>query len=244
MNMVLILAGGRGVRYGGEVPKQYTMVLGQTVLGYTLQAFQRAPEIDAIQVVCQGEYDQQVRDIARQAGVDKPLYLAPAGDSCPTSIRNGVMALRDVLSDDDVLLLHMSVSPLVSANDISQAVRVCREKGCCFMMHPVLICMACSGGDGFADKDAPKENYVEMNTPWAFRYGDVRDLYLRLEAEGKELTPRDYTLGLWLAEGRRAWYVPGDPPGRMKITTAHDRDVFEALLLRQAWLEGKGEKKP
>ena len=76
------------------------------------------------------------------------------------------------------------------------------------------------------------------------RYGDVRDLYLRLEAEGKEITPRDYTLGLWLAEGRRAWYVPGDPPGRMKITTAHDRDVFEALLLRQAWLEGKGEKKP
>ena len=112
----------------------------------------------------------------------------------------------------------------------------------------LLLSAAAADGTGtwlsFADRDAPKENFVEMNTPWAFRYGDVRDLYLRLEAEGKEITPRDYTLGLWLAEGRRAWYVPGDPPGRMKITTAHDRDVFEALLLRQAWLEGKGEKKP
>ena len=239
MNVAVILAAGRGERYGGSLPKQFVDVLGRPVLAYTLEAFQRCPEVDAIEVVCQPEYEARVRSIARESGVDKLRWIAPGGASCPLSIRNGFYALRDALSDDDIVLLHMGVSPLVTQADIARALRVCGDRGCCFTMHPVNVCLARKGGADWAGEDAPKEAFIELNTPWAFRYGAVYGLYRSLEARGRALGPSDYTLGLWLADGRRAWYAPGDPRGRLKITTAHDRDLFEGYLLLQSSKEGR-----
>ena len=231
MNVAVILAGGRGVRFGGRLPKQFALAQGRPVLAYTLEAFQNAPEIDAIEVVCRGEYEPLVRKIAREAGADKLRWIAPAGENCPRSIKSGFAALRDALSPENNVVLHMAVSPLVSRGDIARALAVCGEKGCCFTMHPVLVCLSRGGGEGWADRDAPKEDFVELNTPWAFRYGEVLALYDDLDRRGAALSDRDYTLGLWLASGRRAWYARGDDPGRLKITTAHDLDIFEGLLL-------------
>lgn len=229
MNVATILAAGRGTRFGSELPKQFVGALGKPVLGWTLEVFQRSPEIDAIQVVCQPEYRDRVIGIVRDSRIDKLRWITPGGSSCPESIKSAVLALEGALSGDDIALLHMGVSPLVSPGDIARAAAVCREKGCCFTMHPVNVCLARRDGEGWTQTDAPKEDFVELNTPWAFRYGDLLALYRR---QGP-LSPRDYTLGLWLREGRRAWYVPGDPPGRLKITDAHDLEVFEALLLRE-----------
>ena len=152
----------------------------------------------------------------------------------PRSFRNAVLALRQSLNDDDIIVVHVGVSPLVSPEDIASSIAMCEEKGCCFTMHPIRICMAQSGNDGWTDRDAPKEKYIELNAPWAFRYADVFKLYQRLTAGGRVLTDADSTLSLWLAAGRRAWYIRGSEAGRMKITTPHDRDLFEGyLLLRQ-----------
>lgn len=226
--IAIILAAGQGRRYGAALPKQFADVLGKPILAYTLEAFQRSPDIDAIQVVAQPEHFGRVEQIAKAHGITRLRWIVPGGDSCPLSIQNGVYALRDALTDDDIALIHMGVSPLVSQSDISAAINVCRDKGCCFTAHPVTICMARRGGDGWADKDAPKEDFIEMNTPWAFRYGDIYALYRQ---RTEPLRESDYTLGLWLAAGRRAWHVPGTPPGRLKITTEYDRDMFEAYLL-------------
>ena len=236
MTTAIILAAGQGRRFGAALPKQFADVLGKPVLAYTLEAFQQSPEIDAIQVVAQPEHFGRVEAIAKAHGISRLRWIVPGGDTCPLSIQSGVYALRDALSDGDTVLLHMGVSPLVSQADISAAIRVCRDKGCCFTMHPVAICMARRGGDGWADADAPKEDFIEMNTPWAFRYGDVYELYRR---QTQPLRESDYTLGLWLAAGHRAWYAPGSPPGRLKITTEHDRDLFEAYLL---WKQRPKEK--
>ena len=234
MNVGIILAAGSGTRVGAGTPKQFIEVLGRPVLAYALQAYQRAPEIDAIQVVCRREWAAKVRDIARDAGVTKLRWVTEGGDSCPDSIRRAVFALRGDLSGDDQVAVHMAVSPLTTGEDIARALRVCREKGCCFTMHPVNVCLARGGGDGFADTDAPKERFVELNVPWAFNYGRLYDLYRRLDDSGRTLGVNDYTLGLWLAAGNRAWYVRGSDAGRLKITTAHDLELFEGYLLYRA----------
>lgn len=229
MNVAIILAAGRGTRLGADIPKQFVPVLGKPVLAWTLEAFQRSPEIDAIQVVCQPEYRDRIIGIVRDSRIDKLRWITPGGDSCPESIRSAVLALEGSLGEGDIALIHMAVSPLVSGGDIARAVAVCKEKGCCFTMHPVNVCLARRSGEGWSEADAPKEDFVELNVPWAFRYGDLVALYRHREA----LSPRDYALSLWLAEGRRAWYAPGDDRGRLKITTAHDLAVFEALLLQE-----------
>ena len=240
MNVGTILAAGQGRRFGAQLPKQFAQVLGKPVLAYALEAFENSPEIDAIQVVCQPDREERVRGILRDHGISKARWITAGGNSCPASIRNAIHALRDDLGDDDIVVVHMGVSPLVAREDIAAAIALCREKGCCFTMHPVRICMAQGGGEGWAGRDAPKEEYVELNTPWAFRYGDVFALYRQLEERGYVLSGTDYTLGLWLAAGRRAWYVPGSEAGRMKITTGHDRDLFEGYLLLKQKEENDG----
>jgi len=231
LNAAIILAGGTGKRFGTDLPKQYTKVLGKPVIAYTLDVFQASPDIDAIAVVCLNEYAPLVKEIARKYGIGKLRWIVPGGESCPESIRNGVFALRNMLKQHDNILLHMSVSPLVTPGDIASSLALCREKGCCFTMHPVNICMARRGSEGWTEQDAPKEDYIELNTPWAFRYADILDLYTRLETENHVLSETDYTLSLWLASGRRAWYCPGNAPGRLKITTPHDMDLFEGYLM-------------
>ena len=52
MNIALIIAGGRGMRMGQEIPKQFLTVNDKPVIAYTLEAFQKHPDIDAIAVVC------------------------------------------------------------------------------------------------------------------------------------------------------------------------------------------------
>lgn len=233
MNVASILAAGVGRRFGAEVPKQFVEVLNKPVLAYTLEVFQQSPEIDAIQIVCQPEQRDRVIGVVRDYKITKLRWITSGGSSCPASIRGGFLALRDDLADDDAVVLHMGVSPLVSRGDIAASIALCREKGCCFTMHPVRICMARRGGEGWTEQDAPKEDFIELNTPWAFRYGDVYALYRRLDEAGRRLSETDYTLSLWLAAGRRAWYVPGSEAGRLKITTPHDRDLFEGWLLLQ-----------
>lgn len=233
MTVGTILAAGRGVRFGAEVPKQFALVLGKPILAYTLETFQRSPDIDAIQVVCQPEHRDRIIEIIRDYRIDKVRWITAGGHTCPESARNAILALRDGLGDDDIVVTHAGVSPLVSLGDIAASVAKCREAGCCFAMHPVRICMARGGGEGWADRDAPKEDYIELNAPWTFRYGDVYALYRKLDEAGYVLKEGDYTLSLWLADGRKAWYVQGGEPGRLKITTAHDRDLFEGYLLLQ-----------
>ena len=234
MNVATILAAGQGKRFGTDVPKQFIEVLGKPILAYTLETFQKSSEIDAIQIVCQLEYKDRIIAIVRNYRIDKLRWITEGGSTRPESFRNAVLALQQSLDDDDIVVAHTGVSPLVSHEDIASSIAMCEEKGCCFTMHPVRICMARSGGDGWADRDAPKEKYIELNAPWAFRYADVFKLYQRLTAVGRVLTDADSTLSLWLAAGRRAWYIRGSEAGRMKITTPHDRDLFEGyLLLRQ-----------
>lgn len=231
MNAAIILAGGRGTRFGTEIPKQYIEVFSKPVLAYTLEVFQNSPDIDSITIVSQSEYCDFVRNICRKYCISKLSLIVPGGNNCPESIKNGINALRSMLSDTDNVLLHMSVSPLVSQEDISSALDICSKKGCCFTMHPINICMAQNIGADWAEKDAPKEKYIELNTPWAFRYGDVYMLYQSLEKAGYTLADGDYTLGLWLSSGRKAYYHPGNEPGRLKITTTHDMDLFEGYLM-------------
>lgn len=242
MNAAMILAGGQGSRFGGGLPKQYIEVLGKPILAHTLEVFEKSPETDAIQVVCQKEYFDRVSAIAEKYKISKLKWITEGGNNCPASIQNGVNALRGVLADSDSIIMHMSVSPLVSQGDIAAGLAVCREKGCCFTMHPVNICMAQRDGDGWTETDAPKEKYIELNSPWTFRYGEVYRLYRQLEETGQVISETDYTLNLWLADGRRAWYTRGDPAGRLKITTQHDMDMFEAyLMLKQRRKNTQGE---
>lgn len=235
MTTALILAGGRGARFGAEIPKQFVEVLGKPVIVYTLENFQRSPDIDAIEIVCRENYFDYVWQLARTYGITKLRWVHESGPECQDSIRNGVLSLQGEMQDDDMILIHMANAPLITQEAIAEGVRVCREHGNSFPAVPVFLCMGrrIPGADNWTDQNAYKEDFVQFNTPWAYRYGTVRDLYLDALKKGRGTGIKSYTVSLMFEYGMKAYYYDGCDIGRLKITTPADLEFFEGYLLLQ-----------
>lgn len=70
-NIALVIAGGVGARMGQDIPKQFINVYDKPVIIYTLEAFQKHKDIDAIEVVCLDGWHEVLRAYAKQFGIAK-----------------------------------------------------------------------------------------------------------------------------------------------------------------------------
>ena len=109
----LIVAGGRGSRFGGPLPKQYAALAGQPVLRRTLGVFQATPGIDRIQVVVASGDEDLYR--AAVEGMDLPPPVA-GGLSRQQSVLNGLEALA--AQAPDLVAIHDAARPYVRVSDI------------------------------------------------------------------------------------------------------------------------------
>lgn len=231
MNIAVILAGGVGSRLGADIPKQYIMVKGKPIIVYTLEKFQASPVVDGIEVVCAAQWIDYVRKLGEQYGITKLRWVSEGGVTCQDSIRNGIFSIRDELSDSDMLMLHMSVSPMIAEETIEKGFEVCKEKGNAFAVQPCLFCMCKKTTDEWSDENAYKEDYVQLNMPWVMNYGEIYDLYRDAFSKnvGKDL--KDYLPSLMYSYGRKTYFFPDNDRNRLKITTKGDLDLFEAYLI-------------
>jgi len=125
----VIIAGGVGSRMGFDIPKQFVNVFDKPVLAYTLEGFERHPEIDSIEVVCIDGWQDFLRRNAEQYGITKLCRIVDGGKTGQESIRNGVYALEGIADDDDIVVIHDGIRPLVDSEVLSDVVRVAKAYG-------------------------------------------------------------------------------------------------------------------
>ena len=106
----MILAGGSGSRLGADVPKQFLEIDGRTILEYSVRVFAEHPGIDVIDIITREDHIDKVRDIVARRGYRKVEKIIPGGKERYQSS----LAAIDVYEDDDILLFHDAVRPLVS----------------------------------------------------------------------------------------------------------------------------------
>ena len=99
--IALIIAGGKGARMHQDIPKQFLTVNEKPVIIYTLEAFEKHPEIDAIAVVCISGWEQVLWAYAKQYSIKKLQYVVPGGETGQESIRNGLFELEKHFGKDD-----------------------------------------------------------------------------------------------------------------------------------------------
>lgn len=104
MNIALILAGGSGQRMHQDIPKQFINVYDKPVIIYTLEAFQNHPDIDAIQVVCLDGWHEILLAYAKQFNITKLVGIVSGGINGQASIKNGIFAIKEKFSEDDIVL--------------------------------------------------------------------------------------------------------------------------------------------
>ena len=235
-NVALIIAGGSGSRMHQDIPKQFITVNEKPVIVYTLEAFEKHPEIDAIAVVCIEGWEQVLRAYAKQFNITKLKYVVTGGKNGQDSIRNGVLELESHYSLDDLVLIHDAIRPMVSAEIISDNIRVAREHGNAITVIPCAEAMMQTDNGLISTGSYPRDRLKRTQTPQAFRIGDICNLHRRALEAG--ITNSIASCTLMIEMGEQVYFSAGSEKN-IKLTTVDDIDIFKALLAakRSDWLK-------
>lgn len=235
-NIGLIIAGGAGHRMLQDIPKQFITVNEKPVIVYTLEAFEKHPEIEAIAVVCIEGWEQVLWAYAKQFNITKLQCIVPGGKNGQDSIRNGIYELEKHFDKDDVVLIHDAIRPMVSAEIISDNIRVAREYGNAITAIPCAEAMMQTEDGVLSTGSYPRDRLKRAQTPQAFRIGKICDLHRRALKAG--ITNSVASCTLMIEMGEQVYFSAGSEKN-IKLTTIEDIEIFKALLAakRSEWLK-------
>lgn len=147
MKTAIILAGGTGTRVGSKIPKQFINVLGKPIIVYVIETFQNMQEIDAIEIVCLENYIGYMEQLVEEYDLKKVKYIIPGGATYHDSLIKGIDNLRNDLSDDDMIILHIGASPFTSEEIIKDCICVCEKHGNGNSGTPLYIVLGTNNGE-------------------------------------------------------------------------------------------------
>lgn len=231
MNIALLTAGGTGNRMGQDIPKQFMCIDNQPVIIYTLQAFQSHPEIDAIAVVCLAGWNVILQAYANQYNITKLRWIFDGADSNQGSIYNGISGLKAAgCSDDDIVLVHDGVRPLVSKEIISNNIATCTKYGYAVTgMTCKEAIMELVEGKYLVNVDIPRERLVRTQTPHTYRLGRLLEAHMKAAEAGLKNTVASCTL-VSMTGTHEQHLVEGSEKNGLKLTRPQDVELFKALI--------------
>lgn len=238
MNIALIIAGGSGSRMGQDIPKQFINVHDKPVIIYTLESFQKHPEIDAIEVVCIDGWHDVLWAYAKQFGINKLKWVISNGTTAQESIRNGLFELKERCDDEDIIIIHDGIRPMVDEFVLSDVIIKCKEYGNAVTSLPYneQIFVA---EDGISTKQyIPRDKLRRVSTPQAYTYGKLLWAYEKAFAENIGIQAGTYANTLMVELGERLYFAAGSEKN-IKLTTKDDLELFKAYLKMEKddWLK-------
>ncbi|NJD32093.1 MAG: 2-C-methyl-D-erythritol 4-phosphate cytidylyltransferase [Gammaproteobacteria bacterium] len=220
----VVVAAGRGQRFGGPVPKQYTRLLGRPVLSWSLAALLAEPAIDGV-VVALAAGDRRWRSIPEAK--DARVGTCIGGDRRETSVARALAALEGRARDSDWVIVHDAARPCLAAEDLRRLIAATRSDPVGGLLAaPVADTLKADDGHGRSARTASREGLWRALTPQMFRYGLLkRALALCFDRE-RPVTDEAAAIE---ALGLRPLLVRGRADN-IKLTNVEDRVVAEAIL--------------
>lgn len=241
--IAVIVAAGVGSRMGLDIPKQFVripieyngeIIEDKEVLTYTLEAFEKHNLIDEIVVVTLDEYREHVLKEANDNNITKLRKIVSGGSTVQESIRNGVFSLEGFAKDDDVIIIHDGVRPIVDADVLTDVINVCIEKGNSISTLPYNEQMCIVDGDdkSVTDKYIIRDNLRRVSTPQAYRFDDLDKSYHIAFEKKIGIYPPAYTNNMMIDLGYKLNIAMGSEKN-IKLTTPDDITTFKSFKIRE-----------
>jgi len=214
---IIIVAGGKGLRMGGEIPKQFLPVNGKPVLMLTLETFHRFDPGMKIILVLPREQQAYWKELCEKHHFEISYLLADGGDTRFHSVKNG-LSLAD---DDGVIGIHDGVRPFVSQEVIACCFdTACTKEAAIPVIDVVETVRKLNGEDS---ETVDRNNYKLVQTPQVFATSLLKRAY------DQEYSSR-FTDDASVVEamGIKVMLVPGNREN-IKITTPFDLIIANAL---------------
>ena len=214
---VIIVAGGKGLRMGGDLPKQYIPIQGKPILMRTIEAFHQFNAAMQIILVLPADHQSYWKELCTQYSFTIKHEVAQGGETRFHSVNNGLQ-----LAKGEIVGVHDGVRPFVSQEVIERCYKMTEKTGATIPVIPVVesVRLVQDGQSEAVNRDA----YRLVQTPQVFSAEVLRKAYMQefnslftddasvVEAAGHAIT---------LVEGNRE---------NIKITTPFDLKISSALL--------------
>ena len=216
--VALLVAAGRGQRFGGEVPKQLMPLLGRPVLRHAAEALLREGGIDAIQPVCAPGEEAALAALLDGLPILPPV---PGGATRQESVRRGLEALA--ADPPDIVLVHDAARPVVPAGTVPALLAALDTVPGAIPAMPVSDTLK-RGAEGLIAETVPRAGLFRAQTPQGFRYAPL------LAAHRAATTEATDDAQLLEAAGLPVALVAGHE-SNVKITWPEDLARMEAAML-------------
>lgn len=240
MNIGLIIAGGSGHRMGQDIPKQFINVYDKPVIIYTLEGFQRHPQIDAIEVVCIDGWHDVLWAYAHQFNITKLKWIVSGGNTGQESIRNGVFNLEGKLSEEDIVIIHDGIRPLVDETVLTDVIIKAQKFGNAVTSLPYneQIFVVNPEDESTTKQYIPRETLRRVSTPQAYKFGKLDWGYHEAFEKKIGIYGSAYTNTMMVELGETLHFAAGSDKN-IKLTTKDDLEMFKGYLKKDKdnWLK-------
>ncbi len=232
--VAVVLAAGSGSRMNSDVKKQFMELGGKPLVYYSLKAFEESIIDDIILVVSRGDVEYAKKEIVQKYKFDKVTAVVEGGLARYHSVRLGLMAADE---DCDYAFIHDGARPFINRELIMRTLTAVKEYKACVVGMPAKDTIKIADEKGFAATTPDRSLMWTVQTPQAFSYKMILDLYRRLDREEGELmnkgiTITDDAMVVEYFTDTKVKLVEGSYDN-IKITTPEDIVVAEAILARR-----------
>ena len=226
MTTALIFAGGAGRRMNSRSkPKQFLEMHGKPIIIYTLEHFEYHEEVDGIVIVCIREWMTELKGLIKRYGITKVMDIVPGGDTGHDSIHNGLAFMGGFAEENDVVMIHDGVRPLITKELISENISAVRKYGSAITAEPVRESVVRSiDGENISEVPLRDQMYV-AKAPQTFYYGKIHGLYERACRDGIKTIDSSHLCSIY----HEPMHMVKSTKNNIKITEPADFYIYRAL---------------
>jgi 2-C-methyl-D-erythritol 4-phosphate cytidylyltransferase/2-C-methyl-D-erythritol 2,4-cyclodiphosphate synthase len=211
----VVVAAGRGLRAGGDMPKQYRRLAGEPAIRASLRLFAQHPQVDMVQPVIHPDDGERFGAAAADLELLAPVF---GGATRQASVRAGLEALAPMRPD--LVLIHDAARPYASAALVARAIAAVDATGAAVPVMPLADTVKSVDRSGrVIDATLDRTILRTVQTPQAFAFDRVLAAHRRAAASGREDFTDDAALAEWA--GLKVAAFDGEA-GNVKLTTAED----------------------
>lgn len=226
--IAVVLAGGRGLRFGGELPKQFVKLAGRMVIEYTVDVFESAESIEQIVVVVPSGYQDMIWEATVRNAWRKVVKVVEGGNDRADSTASAIAALAEQ-GDLCRVLIHDAARPLLDQPTIARCLDALEQHVAVDVVVPASDTIVEVGAEGHI-RDIPDRSRLRRGqTPQGFRLGILREAYRRASAHGLAGVTCDCGVVRRELPDVEIATVLGSP-SNLKITDSVDLYIAEKLI--------------
>ena len=229
MNIAVIFAGGVGTRMRTkDLPKQFLEISNKPIIIYTLEHFEKNPDIDAVVISCIKEWIPYLEKLLYKFRIDKVQRIVPGGKTGQLSIYNGLCAAKELAKDENsIVLIHDGVRPLINSELLSQNIECVKKHGSSITSGIVKETIVVIDDEGKIGQVPTRAKSRVAKAPQCFWLNDIFEVHNQAKKDNKVDFIDSCTIMQYY--GKELYMIDG-PYENIKITTPDDFYTMRAIL--------------